>query len=113
VLNEDNSINGAANPAARGSTISIYATGEGQTAPAGVTGSVSTGSGTKPLVPVTVKIGGLDAVVQYAGSSSGLVAGVLQVNAVVPGSIAPGTAVPVMVSVGGASSQQGVTIAVR
>lgn len=113
VVNQDSSINGAANPAARGSTISIYATGEGETTPAGVTGSVSSSTGPKPLLPVTVKIGGIDAVVQYAGSAPGLVAGLLQVNAVVPPSIASGASVPVAVSVGGLSSQRGVTIAVK
>jgi uncharacterized protein (TIGR03437 family) len=60
-----------------------------------------------------VKIGGIDAVVQYAGSAPNLVAGLLQVNAVVPTSIAPGASVPVTVSVGGASSQRNVTIAVK
>ena len=113
IVNQDNSLNGAANPAARGSTISIYATGEGETTPAGVTGSVSSSSGAKPLLPVAVKIGGIDAVVQYAGSAPNLVAGLLQVNAVVPTSIAPGASVPVTVSVGGASSQRNVTIAVK
>ncbi len=113
IVNQDSSINGAANPAARGSTISIYATGEGETAPAGVTGSVSSSSGAKPLLPVAVTIGGIDAVVQYAGSAPGLVAGLLQVNAVVPPSIAPGASVPVTVSVGGVASQRGVTIAVK
>ena len=113
VVNQDNSINGAASPAPRGSVISIYATGEGQTSPGGVTGSVSSSTGPKPLLPVTVKVGGIDAVVQYAGSAPGLVAGLLQVNAVVPPSIASGASVPVAVSVGGLSSQRGVTIAVK
>jgi uncharacterized protein (TIGR03437 family) len=113
VLNQDGGVNGAANPAARGSVISIFATGEGQTTPAGVTGSVSPASRSKPVLPVAVKIGGLDATVQYAGAAPGLVAGLLQVNAVVPASIAPGPAVPVTVSVGGVPSQRDVTIAVR
>jgi len=113
VVNQDNSINGAASPALRGSVISIYSTGEGQTSPAGVTGSVSLSTSAKPLLPVTVKIGGIDAVVQYAGSTPGLVAGLLQVNAVVPSLIASGASVPVTVSVGGVSSQGGVTIAVK
>jgi len=113
VLNQDGGVNGAANAAARGSVISVFATGEGQTTPAGVTGSVSPASGSKPVLPVAVKIGGLDATVQHAGSAPGLVAGLLQVNAVVPASIAPGPAVPLMVSVGGVPSQRDVTIAVR
>ena len=59
-----------------------------------------------------VTIGGMGAVVQYAGSAPYAVEGVLQVNAVVPPRIAPGAAVPVTMSVGGIASQARVTIAV-
>jgi uncharacterized protein (TIGR03437 family) len=113
VLNQDGSVNSAANPAARGSVISIYATGEGQTSPAGVTGSVAQSNAKTPLLPVAVRIGGMGATVQYAGSAPGEVAGVLQVNAVVPLEVMPGPAVGVTVSVGGIASQAGVTIAVK
>jgi uncharacterized protein (TIGR03437 family) len=93
--------------------ISIYATGEGQTSPAGVTGSVTQSNTKTPVLPVTVTIGGTAAVVQYAASPPGEIAGVLQVNAVVPQSVAPGSAVPITVSVGGIASQANVTIAVK
>jgi uncharacterized protein (TIGR03437 family) len=113
VLNQDNSVNGPSNPAARGTVIQIYATGEGQTTPAGVTGSVTGTNLKKPVLPVTVTIGGQNAAVQYAGSAPDSIAGLLQVNAVVPQSVAPGSAVPIIVSVGGSPSQSGVTIAVQ
>jgi uncharacterized protein (TIGR03437 family) len=113
VLNQDGSINSATNPAARGSVISIYATGEGQTSPAGVTGSVAQSNTKTPLLPVTAKIGGTEATVQYAGSAPGEVAGVLQVNAVIPAGLSPGPDVLVLVSIGGIASQSGVTIAVK
>jgi len=113
VVNQDGSVNSAANPAARGSVISIYATGEGQTSPAGVTGSVTASNTKAPLLPVTVKIGGIGAMVQYAGSAPDEVAGLLQVNAIVPQAVGPGSMVPVTVGVGGIASQAGVTIAVQ
>jgi uncharacterized protein (TIGR03437 family) len=91
--------------------ISIYATGEGQTSPAGVTGSI-THSTVSPVLPVTVEIGGIAAVLQFAGSAPGEVAGVLQVNAVVPSGVVPGPAVPVSLSVGDIPSET-VTIAVK
>jgi uncharacterized protein (TIGR03437 family) len=113
IVNQDGTVNSAANPAARGSVVSIYATGEGQTSPPGVTGSV-TASGLKtPLQQVTVTIGGIGSSVQYAGSAPESVAGLLQVNAVVPQGASPGSAVPVLVNVGGTPSQAGVTIAVK
>jgi uncharacterized protein (TIGR03437 family) len=113
VLNQDNSVNSPSNPAARGTLVQIYATGEGLTSPPGVTGSV-TGSNTKsPVLPVNVAIGGVNAAVQYDGSAPDAVAGLFQVNAVVPAGVAPGPAVPIILTVGGATSQNGVTIAVK
>jgi uncharacterized protein (TIGR03437 family) len=113
VLNQDNSVNSAANPAARGSIVSIYGTGEGQTSPAGVTGSV-TGSAVKmPVLPVTVTIGGITGPPQYAGSAPDSIAGLLQVNAVVPQGVATGSSVPITLNIGGSQSQAGVTIAVK
>jgi uncharacterized protein (TIGR03437 family) len=111
IVNQDGTVNSAANPAARGSVISIYATGEGQTSPAGVTGSVTQSNAKAPVLPVTVTIGGTGATVQYAGPAPGAVAGLLQVNAVVPQGIGP--ALPVTVSAGGIASQAGVTVAVK
>jgi trimeric autotransporter adhesin len=113
VLNQDSSVNSASNPAPRGSVIQIYATGEGQTSPPGVTGSVIETNLKRPLLPVTVSIGGQNAVVQYSGSAADSVAGLLQVNAVVPQGVTPGVAVPIVVSVGGVPSQNGVTITVQ
>jgi uncharacterized protein (TIGR03437 family) len=113
VVNQDGSVNSAANPAARGSMISIYATGEGQTSPSGVTGSVSQSAAITPLLPVEATIGGIQATVQYAGSAPGEVAGLLQVNAIVPPGATPGSAVPIVVSVGGVLSQAGATISVQ
>jgi len=112
VVNQDGTVNSAANPAVRGSVVSIYATGEGQTAPDGVTGSVAGSNPASPVLPVTVTIGGIDATVQYAGAAPGEVAGLLQVNAVVPAGVAPGAAA-VTLSVGGVPSQAGVVIAVK
>jgi uncharacterized protein (TIGR03437 family) len=113
VLNQDNTVNSASNAAARGSIVQIYATGEGQTSPPGVTGSVISSDLRRPLLPVTVSIGGQNAVVQYAGSAADSVSGLLQVNAVVPQQVTPGLSVPVVVSVGGVPSQRGATIAVQ
>jgi uncharacterized protein (TIGR03437 family) len=111
VVNQDGTVNSATNPAARGSVVSIYATGEGQTSPAGVTGSV-TKAPNSPVAQVSVSIGGTAATVQYAGSAPGDVAGVLQVNAVVPASVAPGQLL-VVLTIGGVASQAGVAVAVK
>ena len=113
VLNQDSSVNGAANPVARGSVIQIFATGEGQTSPAGQTGAVTGSAGGAPILHVTVTIGGIEAPLQFAGSAPDAVAGLLQVNVVVPQGAPSGPAVPLVLSVGGVGSQGGVTIAVQ
>jgi len=113
IVNRDGSLNGPANPAAGGDVVSIYATGEGQTAPLGTDGIIVTAADLRqPVWAVTVSIGGQDATVLYAGSAGDEVAGLLQVNARVPLGIMPSTATPVTLTIGG-SSQPGVTMAVQ
>ena len=106
-------VNNAANAVARGGVVVLYATGEGQTSPAGVDGEIVGDAPGQPVLPVTVSIGGIPAQVLYSGSAPGFVAGLLQVNAVVPAGVAPGSAVDVFVTVGSEQSQAGATIAVE
>ncbi|MGO9896755.1 MAG: BACON domain-containing protein [Bryobacteraceae bacterium] len=120
VLNTSGTVNGPGSPAAKGSAIVIYMTGEGQTSPAGVTGSVtavntsSKGPLTpQPLLLVAVTIGGQPATVQFYGEAPGLVAGVMQVNVIVPAAASSGVPNALVVSVGGNPSQTGVTVAVQ
>ncbi len=113
VLNQDYSINGPDNPAPIGTEVHIFGTGGGQTKPAGIDGSFVG----KPLpqisLPVSVRIGGVDSAVQYAGGAPGLIAGLIQVSAVVPDSVEPADAVPVILQVGDFASPDGAaTIAV-
>ncbi len=113
IVNEDGSVNGPGNPAARGSVVAIFATGEGQTQPTGVDGLIVPAEALRhPVMPVTVTVGGQDAEVIYAGSAAGQVSGVLQVNARVPQGTAPGDAVAVSLRIG-SDSQPGVSLAVR
>jgi uncharacterized protein (TIGR03437 family) len=114
ILNQDGvTVNSVTNPEKRGNVIAIYMTGEGQTNPQGVDGAIIPAVASalkKPLLPVTVTIGGVDAVVQYAGSAPGLVSGVMQVNVTIPATAPTGT-VPVVVTVGTAKSQSGTSAA--
>jgi uncharacterized protein (TIGR03437 family) len=104
ILNQDNSVNGASNPAAAGSLVVIFATGEGQTDPGGVDGRIAATVFPKPALPVSVTIGGIDAQILYAGAAPGAVAGAFQINAQIPANVTPGQAVPVVLKVGAASS---------
>lgn len=110
-INQDNSVNGSAHPASSNKVVTLYITGAGQTNPSGQDGLPAAVPLPIPLLPVSVAIGGKSATIQYAGGAPGIVAGVLQVNAVVPGGLPAGNA-SVIVQVGSAASQGGVTIAV-
>ena len=112
ILNENSTPNSAANPAARGSVVVLYLTGEGATSPAGVDGKPAAAPLPVPRLPVAVSIGGVDAPVLYAGGAPGLVAGVMQVNVRIPAGVPSGPQ-PIVVSVGSASSRPDVTLAVR
>ena len=92
-LNEDGTLNSAANPAQAGSTITLWATGEGQVE--------------EPNLPVSVQIDGLDSDATYSETE-----GLLQIKAKIPAEVVSGDAVPVTVQVGTGSSQRNVNVAV-
>jgi uncharacterized protein (TIGR03437 family) len=112
-VNSTGEPNSLGRPAATGSVITLYATGEGPTSPAGVDGKIGANPLPQPVLPVTVTIGGQTAVVQYAGGETGMVAGVMRIDAQIPRGIVSGPSVPVVLQVGTASSPSGVTIALQ
>jgi uncharacterized protein (TIGR03437 family) len=109
----DESVNSARNPVSRGDWISIFATGAGATTPAGVDGLIAPGPSYPPGAKVSVRIGNLPCTLNYAGGAPGLVSGVVQINAQVPAGVTAGSSVPVLVAIGNANSQAGVTVAVK
>jgi trimeric autotransporter adhesin len=117
ILNQDDSMNSPRNPAPKGSYVTLYLTGGGQTDPPGVTGQVTTLSSTPPLtpqpsLPVKVEIDGQQAVLSFIGEAPGVVSGVMQIKLQIPPTVRMGE-VPITVSVGGNISQSGVTVSVR
>jgi uncharacterized protein (TIGR03437 family) len=113
IVNQDGIQNSAAHPAKRGETVMVYATGEGQTDPPGVDGQLNTGSLPRPLAQVTATVGGIPATVMWVGGAPGFVAGLLQVNVTIPQGIPAGGALPIVLTIGGNSSQANVTVAVQ
>jgi uncharacterized protein (TIGR03437 family) len=115
IVNNDGSLNSAGNPALRGNLISIYATGEGQTNPAGIDGRLANDSLDalpRPLAFVGVTIAGVPCDLKYAGTAPGGIAGFLQVNVIVPANVQPGV-IPLVLTIGNQTSQAGITIAVQ
>jgi uncharacterized protein (TIGR03437 family) len=127
VLNQDSTVNTAANPAAVGSIISLYGTGQGQVSPAVADGTAAPGGGplsTTVAVPTSnattcatsqpsmcVSVGSAFGDVQFSGLAPGFV-GLWQINVKIPQGIAAGGAVAVRVVINGTPSNT-VTVAVR
>ena len=112
ILNQDGSLNQAANPAARGSVVVLWATGQGLSDPDWAEDALATDPLPKPVKPVEVNIDAQPAHILYAGAAPGL-AGIIQINVEVPFGIQPGSAVPVTVKIGANVSQPGVTVAIH
>jgi uncharacterized protein (TIGR03437 family) len=118
ILNQDNSLNGPGNRAAKGSIVQVFMTGEGQTSPQGVTGKITTAGLPPPQVTpepmqlIQVWIGGQQTLWTYAGEAPGMVAGVMQLNVQIP-PYAPSGALSIQVSAGGNMSQNGITVSVQ
>jgi uncharacterized protein (TIGR03118 family) len=111
-MNQDGTVNSATNAAVRGTTVTLYATGEGSTNPPGVDGAIQSGSSRSPFLAVGLRIGGQTATVLSAGTPVGELSGVMVIKAVVPLGLTPG-AVPVVLTVGNVSTTQNVTINVK
>ncbi len=112
IVNENGTFNSPDNPAPKGTIITLFGTGEGQTNPAGIDGRPAATVFPKPVTPMTAKVGGIDAEMIYFGAAPGLVAGLFQANVRVPMESASGS-VAVTVSVGAGTSQGGLTVAVQ
>jgi uncharacterized protein (TIGR03437 family) len=100
-VNSDATVNSAVSPVKIGATLSLYATGAGQTAPGAVDGVLGGGV---PILPLGVTVGGIPAKVQYAGGAPGQVSGLVQINVQIPSGVRPGGYVPVVLQLGDAST---------
>ncbi len=111
-ISANNSIISKDNPAIRGTEVAIYATGLGQTDPALTDGIVVDGP-RRSTQSIAVMMGNLPAEIIYAGAAPGGIAGVYQINFIVPNNIAAGASIPISVRSGNNSSPSGPTIAIQ
>jgi uncharacterized protein (TIGR03437 family) len=125
-LNQDNTLNGPGNPAARRSVISLFGTGQGQVnppVPDGVaapsdqlsnTTATPTSDGRTCLTvqpSMCVAIGTTFGEVLFSGLAPGFI-GLWQINVRIPDTLTPGNAVPLRVVINAAASNT-VNISVR
>ena len=113
IYNDGWVLNSKTNPAAPGSTVTIFWTGGGATFPAGTDGRIETRTAPRPSAEITVKIGGQPATVVFAGGVPFAWTGLLMAQVKVPAGL-NGDALPVILTAGAASSaDNSVTIAVK
>ncbi len=117
IVNQDNTFNSATNPAPAGSFISIYGTGEGLLNPAGATGQLAPSAPPFPTFAgaLSITVGGIPVAtpaISYAGPVPGFVDGEFQINLQIPSNVSSGNQ-PVVVTIGGVSSLNSFTVAVK
>ena len=108
-LNADGTVNSSTNPALRGSTITLFGTGEGTTIPASADGMLQTDTSRIPVASVNVAFNGFISKPASATSTPQDVSGILQIQAVVPTSLIPGQ-VSVALNVSGVSTVDVTTV---
>ena len=112
VLNEDGSRNSPDNPAAKGSAVTLFATGLGETAPAVPDSQTSPNPGSAPAGKLEVRISAKVSSILSAGLAPGQ-AGVQQIQVRVPDSATSGKAAALILTVDGTPSQFDTTMAVQ
>jgi uncharacterized protein (TIGR03437 family) len=114
VVNQDGTFNSASNPAPRGSYIAFWATGQGLLDIPQRDGVQPTGPPfPEPVLPVSVSLAG-NTLPASAVVFNGLVySGVIQGNVLIPLDVPSGLAVPLTLTIGGASSRTGVALAIK
>ncbi len=103
---------GALQAVARGEIVTMYATGTGLLDGSVVDAQLAPGI-EHPMLPITVKVGGQNADVLYAGTSPGLLEAVLQINVRIPDAAPQGSDIPVQLFAGDVASQAGLTMVVK
>lgn len=107
------SLNSDKAPATKGSVLVLYATGIAPILPIPPDGFVAIGPSNNNIQNISVMLGDSVADLLYAGYAPGLVVGLVQINARVPETTPTGKAVPILLKVGSATSQAGVTLNIK
>jgi len=112
-VNEDGTMNSAANPAAAGSVVTLFVSGVGPTDPVETDGLIIGDEQIRPRLAVRAMIAEAAAEVLSAGAAPGTPSDVIRVQVRIPAGAKADPAAAIAITVGGARSQAGVTIAIQ
>jgi uncharacterized protein (TIGR03437 family) len=114
MVNQDNTFNSSSNPAARNSYVAFWVTGQGLVNTTLSDGTQPSGPPfATPLLPVSVSLGGTEIPAANVVFDGLVYCGEIQVNILIPENAPTGNAVPLVVTIGGASSRTDATIAIQ
>jgi uncharacterized protein (TIGR03437 family) len=112
ILNQDYSVNSIDNPAQPGSVVMIFGSGFGALQTPATDGNPVSTADSVVAIP-TATVAGSTATVLYAGAAPGLVAGVNQLNLLLPAGVAHNPGAPVVLTVPGLGASNTVTVAIQ
>jgi uncharacterized protein (TIGR03437 family) len=114
MANQDGTFNSSTNPAPRSTYVAFWVTGQGVV-------NTTLGDGVQPsgppypapLFPVSVSLGGAAVPAANIAFVGLIYSGEIQVNVLIPDNAPTGSAVPLVVTIGGASSRVDATVAIQ
>ena len=114
IVNQDQTFNSSSNPAARNTYIEFWLTGQGAVNATLQDGTQPTGPPfPTPVLPVSVTLGGIQVPVANVAFDGLVYSGEVQINLLIPANAPTGSAVPLVVTIGGASSRSDATVAIQ
>jgi uncharacterized protein (TIGR03437 family) len=114
VVNQDLTFNSASNAAPRGTYVEFWVTGQGLVNTTLADGTQPSGSPyPTPLLPVSVSLGGVTVPAANIIFDGLIYSGEVQIDVLIPANAPTGSEVPLVVTIGGASSRSDATIAIQ
>jgi uncharacterized protein (TIGR03437 family) len=114
MVNQDSTFNSSSNPAARGTYVAFWITGQGYVNAPPPDGIQPTGPPfPTPVLPVSVSLGGVPLPAANVVFDGLVYSGEVQINVLIPANAPTGGAVPLVVTIGGASSRTDATVAIQ
>ncbi len=113
VVNPDNTFNSSSNPAVRNGYIAFWATGQGLVNTSLRDDTQPTAPYPAPVLPVSVSVGGVPVPAADIIFDGLIYTGEIQINIKIPANAPTGAAVPLVVTIGGASSRSDATLAIN
>ena len=113
MLNQDSTFNSSSNPAARNTYVAFWLTGQGYVNAPPPDGVQPGPPYPIPVLPVSVSLGGVQLPAANVVFDGLIYTGEIQINVLIPANAPTGSAVPLVVTIGGASSRADTTVAIQ